>query len=124
MEVDRQINRLRATSNDNLALSFPKTQALMLMRSRMQPTLYYPEYIYSHLWRHRFTRRQQEPGQQDATTSWRAISCQQNAINQWWSVNGVSWNHEQPWAREDQHKSSTLHHMVSSHSNDEGNILR
>jgi len=26
--------------------------------------------------------------------------------------------------REDHHKSSTLHYMVSSHSNDEGNILR
>ena len=27
VEVDEQIDRLRATSNDNLALSFPKTQA-------------------------------------------------------------------------------------------------
>ena len=106
MEVDEQIDRLRATSNDNQELSFPKTQAWMLMRSRMQPTLYYPEYVCSHhLRRYRFTHRQQEPGQRDATTSWRAISCQQNVINQWWSVDGVSWNHEQPWAQEDIPKS-------------------
>ena len=60
MEVDEQIDKLRATSNDNLALSFPKTQAWMLMRSRMQPTLYFPEYICSHhLRRHGFTHRQQ-----------------------------------------------------------------
>ena len=82
MEVNEQIDRLRATSNDNLALSFPKIQAWMLMRRRMQPTLYYPEYICSHhLRRHQFTHRQQEPGQRDATTSWRAILCQQNVIN-------------------------------------------
>ena len=109
VEVDEQIDRLRATSNDNLALSFPKTQAWMLMRSRMQPTLYYPEYICSHhLQRHQFTHRQQELGQRDATTSWCAISCQQNVINQWWSVDGVSWNHEQPWAQEDIPKSSKM----------------
>jgi len=90
VEVDEQIDRLRAISKDNLALSLPKTQAWMLMRSRMQPTLYYLEYVCSHhLRRHRFTRRQQEPGQRDATTSWHAISCQQNVINQWWSVDGV-----------------------------------
>ena len=38
VEVDEQIDRLRETSNVNLALSFPKSQAWMLMRSRMQPT--------------------------------------------------------------------------------------
>ena len=109
VEVNEQIDRLRATSNDNLALSFPKTQAWMLMRSRIQLTLYYPEYVCSHhLRRHRFTHRQQEPGQWDATTSWRAISCQQNVINQWWSIDGVLWNHEQPWAQEDIPKSSEM----------------
>ena len=109
MKVDEQIDRLRTISKDNVALSFPKTQPWMLMRSMMQPTLYYLEYVCSNnLRRHRFTRRQQEPGQWDTTTSWRAISCQQNVINQWWSIDGVSWNHEQPWAQEDIPKSSEM----------------
>ena len=82
VEVYQQIDRLRATSNDNLTLSFPKTQAWMLMRSRMQPTLYYPEYVCSHhLRRYRFTHRQQGQGSWDAITAWHASLCQQTSIN-------------------------------------------
>ena len=50
---------------DNLALSLPKTQARMLMRSRVQPTLFLPKYAYFHHFRKdHLARRQQGLGSQ------------------------------------------------------------
>ena len=39
-EVDEQIDKAMSNIKDNIALSLPKTQAKMLMKSRMQPTSY------------------------------------------------------------------------------------
>ena len=78
VEVDKTNRQSMSNIKDNIALSLPKTQARMLMKSRMQPTSYYPEYAcFHHLRRHRFTCRQQELGQRDITTSCSAILCPQ-----------------------------------------------